>query len=76
MAIIRCKEKHGDPIGRKRKYVEGVEPLNYPNTAVICGLPNCNNIGIVWLEKDEYDAYLSGERIFQPIGHSVKVRVK
>ena len=76
MALIRCKEEHNEPVGTKRKYVKGVEPLNYPETAVICGNPKCNNVGIVWLDDDEYKAYMGGERIFQPIGHSVKIKIK
>jgi len=60
MAIIVCAghsnrgEKFTPPGGKE--YVADTDPLGYPNTAVICYIDDCENPGLVWLEKWELDA--------------------
>ncbi|MEM2941631.1 MAG: hypothetical protein QW304_08815 [Thermoproteota archaeon] len=76
MATVRC-EKCGLKLSRaKRNYVAKVKPLGYPNTAVICGLSNCENPGIVWLENHEYEEYKKGHRIFRIPSFATKIRVE
>ncbi len=35
MAMVCCA-KHGAPMGVRHDYVMGVEPVGYPNLAVLC----------------------------------------
>ena len=74
MALVRC-EQCGIK-GTKRTYVESVEPVGFPDTAVICGTTRCTNPGLVWLEAHEWEEYQSGRRIFKPPSASVKFKVK
>ena len=62
MALCRCLEKHSWPNGRVRKYVGYLKPLGFPETSLICGL--CDNPGVIWIEKEEIEAYKNGQRIF------------
>lgn len=73
MALVRC-EKCGQPRGRTRKYIRSVKPVGYPNTAAICGKPNCSNAGLVWLEAHEWKQYQAGQRIFEVLTHAVKIK--
>lgn len=75
MAIVRC-EDCGRPIGRTRRYICSVEPLNFPDSAVICGKKDCENTGLVWLEAQERRDYQEGKRIFHLNTRTTKVRVK
>ena len=75
MALVRCEEC-SKPIGRTRKYIRDVEPLNYPNSAVICGRKNCNNVGKVWLEAHEWRSYCNKNKIFHLQTNTTKVKVK
>ena len=75
MALVRC-EQCGMPKGRTRKYIRSVEPVGYPDTALICGIAGCTNHGLVWLEAHEWEEYQSGQRIFRPPSASVKFKVK
>lgn len=63
MALVRCT-KHGRPKGRTRDYVAHVKPVGYPDTAAICGLHECEDPGLIWLEQHELDLYRSGQRVF------------
>jgi hypothetical protein len=76
MALVRCKEKCGKPVGRGRNYIRYVTPIGYPDTAAMCGIEGCNNPGLVWLDESEDRAYRSGERIFKPHSHAVRIRVE
>jgi hypothetical protein len=51
-----------------------VHPVGYPETALVCGRPDCYQPGIIWLESDESAAYDNGERVFQLQTNAVKVR--
>lgn len=77
MAAVRC-QRHGPIVGRTRQYhTTPVQPVGYPETALICGTAGCEEPGLVWLEngeRDEYDG--SGARIFPITNGSVKLRVK
>ena len=74
MALSRCKQ-HGNPRGRN-EYLTFVEPINYPNTSTICGRNNCNNPGLVWLNKIEQEEYQNGIEIFKFANNTTKVKVK
>ncbi len=62
MAVSRCLETHAWPKGRVRKYIGYLKPLGYPETSLICGL--CDNPGVIWIEKEESETYIHGQRIF------------
>ncbi len=75
MAIMRCRD-HG-PRGRTRQYVASVEPIGYPETALICGSANCDAPAFIMLEAEEKAAYDRGERVFQAFsGSMMKVRAR
>ena len=44
MAMVCCEE-HGAPVGREHDYVMSVEPIGYPNPAVLCCRRNCLSQG-------------------------------
>lgn len=73
MAIVRCASC-GIGGGRyKRNYVRSVQPINHPDSGVICGTPSCTQHGLIWLESDEAQAYDAGERIFRLQTNTIKV---
>jgi hypothetical protein len=72
MAIMRCNNHK--PKGRTRSYVVTVEPIGYPDTALICGSAECKEPGLIWLEAHEKTAYDRGERIFKSFTETMKVR--
>jgi len=77
MAIVRCDTCGLDFRRTKRAYHDApVKPVGFPNTGVICGITNCRNPGMVWLQKDEYDEYLRGEGYFSVKTNSIKVKVE
>lgn len=62
MALCRCFSNHSWPQGRNgNSYVGYVMPVDYPKTALICGL--CENPGVIWLTLPEKNEYESGARI-------------
>lgn len=63
MALVRCRSC-GQPAGRTNSYVKAVEPVGYPETAAVCGLHQCRNPGLIWLDEEDARAYERGERIF------------
>lgn len=76
MALVRCPD-HGNPEGRAGNvYVVSVQPLGYPNTAVVCGRPGCANSGLVWLTKEEQVAYAKGKRVFYLSTNAARVKVQ
>lgn len=72
MAIMRCKQH--SPKGRSRSYVASVEPVGYPDTALICGSVACEEPAFIWLEPPEKAAYDRGERVFKSFTATMKVR--
>jgi|Deesub1362A_J573_1020465.scaffolds.fasta_scaffold06047_7 hypothetical protein len=50
MALCRCLDHR--PKGIKHDYICYVHPIGYLNTALICGNPNCNNPGVIWLDRN------------------------
>lgn len=72
MAIMRCRGH--SPTRAKRDYVAAVEPVGYPNTALVCGSVRCREPALIWLERDEKAAFDVGERIFQAFTSTMKVR--
>lgn len=65
MALVRCLDRHSPPAGRRHRYVCSVQPVGYPNTALICGIPDCNNPGVIWHDQNEKEKYKNGERKFK-----------
>ena len=74
MAIVRCQSH--PPKGRTRSYVAAVEPVGYPDTAMVCGVTECSEAGLIWLDDVEKAAYDKGERIFKAFTASMKMRAK
>ena len=64
MAIMRCK-RH-TPKGRTHVYVNAIEPVGYPTTALICGSVDCREPAFIWLERDEQTAYLAASAYPKP----------
>jgi hypothetical protein len=74
MALCRClKKDHSPP--KSQRYVAYVFPAGYPDTALTCGRPNCNEPGVIWIDKSESIAYQGGQRIFPgPNNNFAKMR--
>ena len=70
MAVARCISH--PPRGRTRSYSASVEPIGYPETAMVCGVTECSEPGMIWLEEVEKAAYDRGERIFQAFTASME----
>lgn len=62
MAIVRCQ----DHPPRNTNYAIAVEPVGYPDTALICGRDENDHdeIGWVYLLPEEYKEYQDGNRVF------------
>jgi hypothetical protein len=75
MAVVRCL--HHKPKDRTRNYVAHVEPIGYPETALVCGGKHCSEPGYIWLDEGEKDRYDMGERIFDAfVSSSMKMKAK
>jgi hypothetical protein len=74
MAQVRC-ESCGAPKGIKHRFVASVEPVAYPNKAVLCCRRDCQNPGLVWLNEVDKANYDAGERAMVIWGQSIKIRV-
>lgn len=77
MANARCREHSNDLVSGATRdtYVARVEPLNYPNTSVICGRRGCLRPALVHLNEEEWQNYRLGVRFFEPHTQAVKIRV-
>jgi len=77
MANARCRGHSDDLItnATKNRYVARVEPLNYPNSAAICGRKGCQGPALIHLNEEEWQDYQRGERFFNPCTFAVKIRV-
>ena len=75
MALVRCNSC-GQPVGRTKSYIKAVEPIGYPETAAICGLHQCENPGLIWLDEDDASAYERGQRIFYGQTSVMKAKAK
>ncbi len=74
MSIMRCNEH--PPLRAKRAYSRTVEPVGFPETALICGSVKCQRPALIWLETFEASQYDAGERIFKSFTATMKVRAK
>ena len=74
MAIMRCKAH--TPTRTTRDYTGSVEPLGFPDTALICGSKHCTEPALIWLEREEFAEYQRGGRIFEAFTSSMKVRAQ
>ncbi len=74
MAIVRCKDH--PPKGRTRSYERCVEPVGYPETAMVCGCTHCENPDLIWLETSEVEAFSRGEKIFKSFTATMKMKAK
>jgi hypothetical protein len=77
MALVRCEEcgiQHAGTGTYTREYVRSVVPVEYPETALVCGRANCHHPGMIWLEQEESEAFDAGERVFRLQTGTVKVR--
>ena len=75
MIRARC-ESHGRPEGRIRNYVKSVQPLGYPNDAVICYMRGCQNHAVIWLDEVAAAQYDERIRLFMLMGSAVKITVR
>lgn len=74
MALSRCLEQHSPPQGRSTQYRSYVRPVGYPKTALVCGNPQCDLPGVIWLAPDECHDYQRGERIFSGPSNFTKMK--
>lgn len=62
MAIVRCLE-HA-PQNRKINYSQYVEPVNHPNSGLICGKNSCEKSAFIFLDNKDLSSFTRGNRIF------------
>ena len=74
MAIARCVQCW--PPGLGRAYALAIEPVDYPETALICGTAGCERPALLWLRASELIEYHGGRRVFPFPTRVAKVRVK
>jgi len=74
LALCRCLMNHSWPKGHKKDYVGYVKPVGYPDTALICGRPECSRPAVIWLDEEEVQNYRDGVRIFQGPSNFTKMR--
>lgn len=60
--------------GRIPRYVRHVPPLGHPNSALVCGAAACDRPGLIWLQREEGEAYDRGQRVFELSTAATKVR--
>jgi len=78
MAIVRC-----DVCGKPATNVKPPgysdkphSPVGHPHSGLVCGKPDCDNAGLVWLKLDEETAYRQGQRVFGIHTQTAKIRVQ
>jgi hypothetical protein len=52
------------------------QPVGYPETAIVCSSLACQGPGLIWLEDHELDAYNRGQRVFEAVTASMKMRAQ
>ena len=63
---VRCDD-HEDQTATQFTLVAKVEPVDYPNKAVVCGKRDCDKPGLVHLDRDEFWYYqFQRRRKFHP----------
>jgi len=72
MALMRCASH--PPEAMPRSYVTAVQPLGFPDTALLCSANGCERAALIWLEEAEKNSYDSGNRIFSAPAGAMKVR--
>ena len=73
VSIARCEEHF--PRDRRYKYHARALPIGYPDTAVVCAMPGCDQPALVWLTPSELNAFANGERMFDITPRGLKLRV-
>jgi hypothetical protein len=58
-------------------WVGAVEPVGYPETALLCGCRTHTEPepGLVFLSAEEYKSYRIGKRTFSPVGTATQIKV-
>jgi len=77
MVLVRCEEHRPDLDDDDEPWIGAVEPVGYPETAVLCGYRTHTDPepGLVFLSAEEYKAYQLGKRIFSPVGTATQIKV-
>jgi hypothetical protein len=77
MANARCQLHSQDLVDNatRNRYVARAQPLNYPNTAAICGRRCCDRPALIHLDEEEWRQYQMGQRLFNPHTYTVKIQV-
>ncbi len=64
MALARCELHPPDPNRGKNIYTRAVQPVGYPDTALVCGSEHCQAPALLWLTPVEARDYERGQRVF------------
>lgn len=77
MALARCEDcGRPEPPAFKEKYCFVVDPLGYPNTALVCGRKGCSNPAHVWMDAVDAMTYQNGQRVIDLPTDAAKVKVQ
>ena len=78
MPLVRCVYHgvggSGGRQGTKHEYAARVQPVAFPNFALLCGNKTCVEPGWIWLNQEELVAYRQGERVFKPNTATLRIQ--
>jgi len=69
--LVRC-----DDHPSTEKYKHRVDPVGYPDTAAICGRPDCTKPGRILLDEVEWKMYQNGQRVLPGPNRFTKIKAK
>jgi hypothetical protein len=72
MALMRCRS-HA-PVTAAGKHIAAVQPIGFPQSALVCSSEHCEQPAFIWLEGAEKVDYDSGTRVFRVSVDTIKVR--
>lgn len=75
MVLIRCPDH--PPDGRFHEWVAAVEPVGYPDTALLCSeRTHADSVpGLAYLTDAEYGWYQHGQRVFGLTGSATRIEL-
>lgn len=77
MIFVRCAECASVPMYRAAMLKISAEPVGYPDSAILCGIPGCSRPGLVWLMGKDAIEYRTERRLVFPLTRNHgKLRVK
>jgi len=75
MAYAKC-DHHGPHEGTALRYRNTpIDPIGFPNPAVLCAITGCNSPARLYLTEQEWASFNAGERVFEGPRKGIRIRV-